>query len=80
MPSASSAQPIEDPTLLIAQRAADWLIRVPAGHAQCVELASWMRQSPRHVRELLLAQVWDLVLCQSHCSGHADCDPLGLED
>jgi ferric-dicitrate binding protein FerR (iron transport regulator) len=46
-----------------AQEAMEWLYRLK--HADQQERSVfllWLRRSPQHVRELLLAATWDLVL------------------
>lgn len=42
--------------LAIAEKAAEWLVRLPAADAkERAEFLAWIRESPVHVRELLLA-------------------------
>lgn len=52
--------------LLIAERAAQWLnqlkTRETAGLAERLKFVKWMKQSPLHVRELLLATTWDALM------------------
>lgn len=49
--------------LLVAQRAAEWLERLKeAGPHDRAEFNRWLRESPRHVREILLATTWDTAL------------------
>jgi transmembrane sensor len=48
---------------LVAVRAAEWLGRLEAGRLQDrTEFVQWLEQSPRHVREVLLAETMDHVL------------------
>lgn len=51
--------------LLVAERAAEWLERMkaPEPHERAA-FFSWLRQSPRNVREILLAMAWDVALYQ----------------
>ena len=52
--------------LVIAERAADWLRRLESGDAaENAAFMSWLKESPRHVREILLLATWDKVL--KHC-------------
>lgn len=49
--------------LLVAERAAEWLERLKeAGPYERAEFNRWLRESPRHVREILLATTWDSAL------------------
>lgn len=48
---------------VLAAEAATWIERLKtAGPKERAEFARWLRQSPAHVREALLAGSWDLVL------------------
>jgi transmembrane sensor len=52
----------------LATEAAAWIERLKtAGAKERAEFARWLRQSPAHVREALLASSWDLVL---HYAAH----------
>lgn len=52
----------------VATEAANWVARLrTAGAKERAEFARWLRQSPAHVREALLASSWQLVL---HHLGH----------
>lgn len=56
----SSGQKLQE-----AQEAMEWLYRLE--HADRQERSVfllWLRHSPQHVREFLLAATWDLVLCE----------------
>lgn len=45
---------------LLAERAAEWVHRLPnASPQQQAEFFRWLKQSPKHVREMLLAMSWD---------------------
>src|SRR6185503_3980441 len=47
----------------LATEAAAWIERLKTADAkERTEFARWLRQSPAHVREALLASSWDLVL------------------
>jgi transmembrane sensor len=47
----------------LAAEAADWIERLKsAGAKDHAEFARWLRQSPTHVREALLASAWQVVL------------------
>lgn len=49
--------------LLGAERAAGWLERMKdAGPGERAEFIRWLRESPRNVREILLATTWDSAL------------------
>lgn len=62
MASSATTTPFDD-TLLVAQAAADWLQRLERPTAdERLEAIRWIQGSPRNVRELLLAAVWDLIL------------------
>lgn len=53
----------------LATEAAAWIERLKtAGAKERTEFARWLRQSPAHVREALLASSWDLVL---HYAAHS---------
>lgn len=53
---------------VLAAEAAGWIERLKnAGPKERAEFARWLRQSPAHVREALLAGSWELVL---HHVGH----------
>lgn len=44
---------------LLIYRAARWLRRLqPGSHAERLEFCRWMKQSPEHVRAVLLASAW----------------------
>lgn len=59
----TATTPTFDDTLLVAQAAADWLQRLACPTAdERLEAIRWIQGSPRNVRELLLAAVWDLIL------------------
>jgi transmembrane sensor len=48
---------------VLAKEAAAWIERLKtAGPKERAEFARWLRQSPAHVREALLASSWELVL------------------
>jgi transmembrane sensor len=48
---------------ILATEAASWIERMKtAGPKERAEFARWLRQSPAHVREALLASSWELVL------------------
>jgi transmembrane sensor len=48
---------------LMAERAADWLRRLEDGDVkERAAFMAWLKESPRHVREVLLAATWDKVL------------------
>jgi hypothetical protein len=52
-----------DPPLLVAESAALWTLQYPTNDlAQRIEFGGWLRVSPEHVRELLLACIDDLLL------------------
>ncbi len=56
----------------VAQEAMEWLYRLPqADRQERSEFLLWLHQSPEHVRELLLAAAWDLVLWEL--------DPLSVD-
>jgi ferric-dicitrate binding protein FerR (iron transport regulator) len=45
---------------LLAEHAAEWLCRLQtAGAAEKAQFMQWLRQSPSHVREMLIAMAWD---------------------
>jgi ferric-dicitrate binding protein FerR (iron transport regulator) len=45
---------------LLAEHAAEWLCRLPtAGAAEKEQFLHWLKQSPAHVREMLIAMAWD---------------------
>ena len=49
--------------LLVAERAVDWLRRLETADAgERAAFTAWLKESPRHVREILLAKTWDKVL------------------
>lgn len=49
--------------LLLAQRTTDWLHRLRGGNAaDRAAFVEWLRASPAHVREVLLAMTWEHVL------------------
>jgi ferric-dicitrate binding protein FerR (iron transport regulator) len=49
-----------DEDRLLAERAAEWLCRLQtAGPAEKALFVRWLRQSPAHVREMLIAMAWD---------------------
>ena len=49
--------------LLLAERAAEWLHRLrTGGPREQVAFTRWLKKSPRHVRETLLATTWDKLL------------------
>ncbi len=55
--------PDGDEQMLLAGRAADWLRRLEGGDAQeQARFMAWLKESPRHVREILLMSTWDRVL------------------
>jgi transmembrane sensor len=63
--------------LLVAERAADWLRRLKsADAAERAAFMAWLKESPRHVREILLATTWDKVLDSLGDSGPADLEEL----
>lgn len=62
---------------LVAERAADWLRRLPtADAAERKAFMAWLRESPRHVREILLATTWDKVLEAFDAERRVDLDAL----
>jgi transmembrane sensor len=63
--------------LLVAERAADWLRRLKtADGAERAAFVAWLRESPRHVREILLATTWDKVLDAVDPQRRVDLDAL----
>jgi ferric-dicitrate binding protein FerR (iron transport regulator) len=45
---------------LLAEHAAEWLCRLQtASTAEKTQFMEWLRQSPTHVREMLIAMAWD---------------------
>lgn len=45
---------------LLAEDAAEWLCRLQmAGPPEKAQFMRWLRQSPAHVREMLIAMAWD---------------------
>lgn len=50
-------------TMLIAERAVEWLNQMKtAGPEERAAFLGWLRESPLHVREALLATTWDMLL------------------
>lgn len=65
--------PAEADLLRLAQEAMQWLHRLDRAQPRDAEaLMAWLRQSPLHVREFLLAAAWDLALCETQYR-HASC-------
>jgi transmembrane sensor len=63
--------------LLVAERAADWLRRLKnADASERAAFMAWLKESPRHVREILLATTWDKVLDSLGDPRTADLDEL----
>jgi transmembrane sensor len=63
--------------LLVAERAADWLRRLDtANAAERAGFVAWLKESPRHVREILLATTWDKVLDKLDSQRHVNLDAL----
>ena len=63
--------------LLVAERAADWLRRLEtADAAERAAFVAWLKESPRHVREILLATTWDKVLDKLDSQRRVDLDAL----
>jgi len=63
--------------VLLAECAADWLRRLQAGDAtENAAFMAWLKESPRHVREILLLTTWDKLL--EHCDPqhHFDVEEL----
>lgn len=63
--------------LLVAERAAEWLERMkaPDPHERA-EFSSWLKESPRNAREILLAMAWDVALDQVDPNHEIDLDDL----
>jgi transmembrane sensor len=62
---------------LVAERAADWLRRLEtADAAERAAFVAWLKESPRHVREILLAATWDKVLDTLDGQRRVDLDAL----
>jgi len=65
--------------LLMAERAADWLRRLETANPQeCAAFVAWLKESPRHVREILLATTWDRVLNAIDREHRLDIDELSV--
>lgn len=48
---------------LVAEQAAEWLCRLrSADLEEQAAFVRWLKKSPRHVREMLIAMTWDRVL------------------
>ena len=63
--------------LLVAERAADWLRRLDTADAsERAAFVAWLKESPRHVREILLATTWDKVLDTLDSQRRVDLDAL----
>jgi len=61
--------------LLIAEQAAEWLIRLEtATEEERAEFWRWLSQSPLHVREMLAAQACQIQLAQLFRDWHMDVD------
>lgn len=45
--------------LVVAERAAEWLERIKSEQYDKAEFLRWLKQSPVHIREILLATTWD---------------------
>lgn len=56
-------KPSREEAMIVAQHAEEWLERMKstAPHDR-VEFLRWLKQSPLHIRELLLATTWDKIL------------------
>lgn len=62
---------------LLAIKAAEWVERLPrATEKERAEFVEWLRQSPRHVQEILLAMSWDDVLRDIDVAREIDLDAL----
>src|SRR6266481_4318868 len=63
--------------LLVAERAADWLRRLDTADAsERAAFVAWLKESPRHVREILLATTWDKVLDKLDSQRRVNLDAL----
>lgn len=63
--------------VLRAERAAEWLLRLPtASRAEREEFVRWLRASPLHVREMLLAICCDEILHRIDPDRRIDIDEL----
>lgn len=67
-------------SLAIAEQAADWCVRLPAAtQKENVEFMVWLRESPLHVREFLLAMRTERRLRRAGLHLTLDVDSLQLK-
>lgn len=63
--------------LLIAEQAAEWLIRLETATAEeRADFLKWLKESPRHVHEVLLAAASHVQLSEFFGAGRIDVDAL----